>query len=281
MKIQKVLSIAGSDPSGGAGIQADLKTFSALGVYGAAVITSLTVQNTQKVKDALFLPGEFVKEQIKTVLEDIDVSFIKTGMLGNAEIAKAVGESLEEWAGRMSKSPKGVVCDPVMISKSGYPLMKEDAMQAVMDYVVSVSTVLTPNLLELEKLSGLAGLAGGPAQSPVKSAEKLLEKFENLQAVLVKGGHIDEQASTATDTLVFRHGDRFRSVSYSHKRYPSNNTHGTGCTLSSAIAAYLARGQELQEAVGSAVGFVQKLIAFSAENPVGHGNGPLIHFIGE
>lgn len=281
MEIKKVLSVAGSDPSGGAGVQADLKTFSALGVYGAAVITSLTVQNTQKVSDALFMPGEFVKQQIDAVLEDIDISFIKVGMLGNGEIARSVGEALEEWNRRISsvpKAPEGIVCDPVMISKSGYPLMKEDAMQAVMDFVVSQSTILTPNLHELEKL---AELAGGPSLSPVKSAETLMDKFENLQAVLVKGGHIDELAETATDTLVFRKGDKFRSLAFSHKRVATRNTHGTGCTLSSAIAAYLARGQELQEAVSSAVDYVQKLIQFSAENTVGHGNGPLIHFIGE
>lgn len=281
MEIKKVLSIAGSDPSGGAGIQADLKTFSALGVYGAAVITSLTVQNTQKVFDALLMPGEFVKEQIDAVLDDIDISFIKIGMLGNAEIAKSVGECLGEWSRKRTsglKVPEGVVCDPVMISKSGYPLMKEDAMRAVMDYVIPVSTVLTPNLHELEKISEFTG---GPALSPVRSAEVILDQFENLQAILVKGGHIDESGTAATDTLVMRLDDKYRNLTFTHKRYPTRNTHGTGCTLSSAIVSYLARGMDIAEAVENAVDFVQKLIAFAADNPIGKGNGPLIHIIGE
>ncbi len=278
MDIKKVLSIAGSDPSGGAGVQADLKTFTALGVYGAAVITSLTVQDTQEVSDALFLPGPFVKDQVAAVLGDIDISVIKTGMLGNSDIARSVGEALDDWSHRPAGGPKAVVCDPVMISKSGYPLLKEDAMQALLDFVLPAATVLTPNAHELEKL---AALVGGPELSPVKSAETLMEKFDNLQAVLVKGGHLLENGATATDTLVMRHDGKSRTVAFSHPRIDTKNTHGTGCTLSSAIASYLALGNGIQEAVGKAVDFVQKLIAFSAENPVGRGYGPLIHFIGE
>lgn len=277
MEIRKALAIAGSDPSGGAGIQADLKTFSALGVYGAAVVTCLTVQNTQKVFDSLSLPGDFVREQILAVLDDLDVFHVKIGMLGNAEIARSVGVTLEEWKQKAGHSGE-IVCDPVMISKSGYALMKEDAMQAVADYVLSVSTVLTPNAHELEKI---AGMIGSPPVSPVKSAEFILEHFDNLKAVLVKGGHLDETGKESVDTLVMRHGGGFRNLSFAHPRIDTLNTHGTGCTLSSALTANLALGMDLAEAAEKAVNYVACLIAVSAQNRVGKGNGSLIHYLGK
>jgi hydroxymethylpyrimidine/phosphomethylpyrimidine kinase len=278
MDIRKALSIAGSDPSGGAGIQADLKTFTALEVYGAAAVTSVTVQNTQKVFDVLHLPGDFVREQIRAVLEDIDISHIKIGMLGNSDIARAVGETLEEWTQASGRKKFDIVCDPVMISKSGYPLIEEDAMRAVADFVVSLSTVLTPNAHELEKLSELIGT---PPLTPIGSAEALLLRYDNLQAVLVKGGHICEDSAYSVDTLVTRYNDSFHNLSFSHPRLKTVNTHGTGCTLSSAITAYLARGLELSAAVEKAVDYVSRLIEISSQNKIGKGSGPLIHYLGK
>jgi hydroxymethylpyrimidine/phosphomethylpyrimidine kinase len=265
MKVKKVLSIAGSDPSGGAGIQADLKTFTALGVYGGAVITCLTVQNTQSVMDSFPLPGHFVKNQIDAVLEDIDIGFIKTGMLGNAEIAEAVGSSL---------SGHYVICDPVMISKSGFPLMDEPALKAVEKFVVSESTVLTPNYHELIRISG------DEKQSPVDSAKKILERFPKLLAVLVKGGHIDEEKRMIIDTLVMKNNHDFELIDFKHPRFMTKNTHGTGCTLSSAVTAFLARGNSLTKAVRLAVRYVDSLIRLSVKESIGKGNGPLPHHQG-
>jgi len=264
MKSQAVLSIAGSDPSGGAGIQADLKTFTTLGVYGGAVITCLTVQNTQKVFDALFLPGAFVRAQIQAVLDDIDIGFIKIGMLGNGEIARSVGEAVR---GRY------LICDPVMISKSGYPLMDEASMQVIADEVIAHSTILTPNYHELMKLSG------NQFADPLEAGEFLLKKYEGLQALLVKGGHISEDKSVIVDTLLLKQKKLISQTKYSHRRIQTKNTHGTGCTLSSAITAYLARGEGISAAVDDAICFVSGLIEQAEKFNIGKGNGSLPHHL--
>ncbi len=272
-----VLSIAGSDPSGGAGIQADLKTFSAFGVYGAAVPVSLTVQNTVSVTDTLMVPGAFVRAQIEAVLSDLPVSAVKIGMLGNSEIAKAVGSCLADWSGTRNPAlpPLPVVCDPVMISKSGYSLLAEDAVRALEDFVLPAATVLTPNRMELEKLAD----PDGQGLSPVQAAQVLLERHESLRGILVKGGHIDENSRTVTDTLVLRDGNGFRRDDFSHGRFETANTHGTGCTLSSAFAALLALGKNMTEAAELAVNYVSRLIEYSAGHPLGRGHGPLFHHV--
>ncbi|UCZ56853.1 bifunctional hydroxymethylpyrimidine kinase/phosphomethylpyrimidine kinase [Desulfurispirillum indicum] len=266
MTIPCVLSIAGSDPSGGAGIQADLKVFSALETYGAAAITCLTVQNTIKVHDALMLDGVFVRAQVERVLEDIPINVIKTGMLGNGDIARHVGEAIE---GRT------IVCDPVMISKSGYALMNQDAMDAIMEHVVARATILTPNFHEL-----LALAQADESADPLECGERIMQRFPRLQALLVKGGHIDEQATTVTDTLIMRHGGGFSHHSSTHPRIDTPNTHGTGCTLSSAIAAYLAKSDgNIVEAVQQGIAYVHRLITRAAQGSVGKGNGPLLHHV--
>ncbi len=261
---KKVLSIAGSDPSGGAGIQADIKTFTSLGVYGGAVITCLTVQNTLSVSDVFFLKGEFVKREISAVLKDIDISFIKIGMLGNSDIAQAVGETLEGYF---------IVCDPVMISKSGYPLMEESSMKAVERFVICKSSILTPNYHELMKLTK------NKLKNPIEAGKTLLKKYENLQAILVKGGHIDESGEIITDTLIFKEKGRIEKAEYSHRRFFTKNTHGTGCTLSSAITAFLARNNNMVKSVEMAINYVNSLIEMAAKNTIGKGNGALLHHL--
>lgn len=261
----QVLSIAGSDPSGGAGIQADLKTFNALGVYGGAVVTCLTVQNTEKVYRAEILDPGLVREQAEAVLNDLDITHVKTGMLGNAAVVEAVGSLLE---GRF------IVCDPVMISKSGYPLLLPDAVEAMKHFIFPKTALLTPNSHELRLIVGRDDL------SHIDAGMAVLEKYPAMRGLLVKAGHIDEEGKTVTDVLIYRDGPVIRRHSISHPRVKTKNTHGTGCTLSSAITAYLARGESLPSSVEKAVQWVARLIRYSKDHPVGHGHGPLIHYQG-
>ncbi len=264
MKYKKVLAIAGSDPSGGAGIQADLKTFTSLGVYGSAVITGLTVQNTRNVKDVLYLPPQFVKEQIQTVLEDIDISYIKTGMLGNAETAEAAGKAVKGYF---------IICDPVMVSKSGKPLLQDKAVEALKKHIIAQSTILTPNYHELMRLTDMK------YKNPLEAGQALLEKYDHLRALLVKGGHIEEEEKTVTDTLLIKEGKAINNYNFPHPRIKTVNTHGTGCTLSSAITAYLARGEKIKRAVYLAVDYVFQLIKLAARHKIGKGNGALPHYL--
>ena len=265
MAFKNVLTIAGSDPSGGAGIQADLKTFCSLGIYGASVITCLTVQNTREVSESLILEGKFVKSQLEAVLNDIDIAFIKVGMLGDADIAKAVGEMIKDYY---------VICDPVMISKSGYSLLEEKAEKALKEQIISRSEILTPNYYELMKLTGKK------TEEPLEAAKILMEDFTNLKALLVKGGHIDPDSEEVTDTLFVRDSVGLKNYSFSHQRFPAENTHGTGCTLSSAITAYLARNNDLVHSVEMAIDYVINLIEISSKDKIGNGNGPLHHHTG-
>lgn len=265
MSYKKVLTVAGSDPSGGAGIQADLKTFTALGVYGASVITSLTVQNTQKVFDSLDLDPRFVRDQLEAVLSDIDISYVKIGMLANAEIAKTVGDVLKDYY---------IVCDPVMVSKSGYPLLEDKAVRALRDSVIRHADVLTPNWHELKKLTD------GKFDDAVEAGYRVMEDYDELKGLLVKGGHIDGDAEEATDTLLLRDASGIRSFDFTHRRFDSENAHGTGCTLSSAITAYLARNNDIVHSVEMAIDYVVSLIELSATEKVGMGKGPLLHHAG-
>lgn len=265
MIYKNVLTIAGSDPSGGAGIQADLKTFTALGVYGAAAITALTVQNTQKVYDSLALEPRFVEDQVKAVLDDIKVDYIKTGMLANADIAKAVGGYLDEIF---------VVCDPVMISKSGYPLLEDRAVKAIREHVIPKSDILTPNYHELLKLTG------GKIKDAVEAGYSLMEEIPSLKALLVKGGHVDEEKDEVEDVLIVRELNGLRNTAYTHPRYITEHLHGTGCTLASAITAYLARNNDLSHAVEMGIDYVTSLIKISQAGGIGRGNGPLYHHAG-
>jgi hydroxymethylpyrimidine/phosphomethylpyrimidine kinase len=256
------LSIAGSDPSGGAGIQADLKTFSALGVYGAAVIAALTAQNTRKVRGVLEVPAQFVAQQIEAVFDDLDVSAIKIGMLGSAATVASVATCLGK-----HRAPN-VVLDPVMVSKSGAKLLADDAIEALKRELVPLALVITPNLPEAAALLGISEKE--VAAEPERACRELSKL--GARAVVLKGGHAGGDTS---DDLLW---DGRELLRFSARRTDTANTHGTGCTFSSAIAAFLARGATLPEAVGGAKDFVSAAIEAARDWRIGAGHGPVDHF---
>lgn len=256
------LTIAGSDSSGGAGIQADIKTFSALGVYGASAITALTAQNTRGVDDVMAVPPEFVLAQMRSVASDLKVGAIKIGMLATAPIIEAVAEGLDDFPG------VPVVLDPVMVATSGDRLLDEDAVEALRDRLMPRATLITPNLREG------AVLLGEPAESREQMLEGRAERLRDLgaKAVLLTGG--ESIAETALDIFVDENGvQRIEAP-----RVETENTHGTGCTLSSAIAAELAKGESLDKAVKIAKLYVTAAIIAADEIAVGQGRGPVHHF---
>lgn len=262
MPIPNVLSIAGSDPSGGAGIQADLKTFAALGCYGMAALTALTAQNTRGVSAVHVPPPEFLAAQIDSIFADIAVAAVKIGMLATGEIADLVGE-------RMARHPGiPVVLDPVLVATSGDSLGAPDVVDAMHRSLFPLSTLITPNLPEA------ARLADEPVPHDEGGMKRLAERLHarGARAVLVKGGHLS--GPEAPDVL-FDGTDHHVFVS---PRVATDNTHGTGCTLSSAIAAYLARGESLVEAVGAAKRYLTEALAESERLQVGGGHGPVHHF---
>ncbi|MFW6012041.1 MAG: bifunctional hydroxymethylpyrimidine kinase/phosphomethylpyrimidine kinase, partial [Desulfosalsimonas sp.] len=262
--IPAVLSIAGSDPSGGAGIQADLKTFMAAGVYGAAVITALTAQNTIGVQGSMAMPGDFVEQQLTSVLSDIPINAIKLGMLPNSEICEKI-------AGHLSGRP--VVCDPVMVSTSGHRLIDYAAIEALFTKILPVSDYITPNRAELEILYGSV-----PPEAK-QAGRELLERFPSLKGVLIKGGHGPKTSGKTTDTFVFRQEDKVISTSETHPHIDTRNTHGTGCTFSSAFASYIAKKHTPAQAFEKAVQLTAGLIELSADHGIGDGHGPLLHHI--
>ncbi len=254
------LSIAGSDPSGGAGIQADLKTFAALGTYGAAAITAITVQNTQGVQSSHPLPADMVAAQADAVLTDLHPDAVKIGMTGSKEIIITLAQLLEK------RQPPCVILDPVMISTSGHALIETKAQQALLEVLGPHATLLTPNLPELYALCG-------KEVSPEEGAGMLMEQ-SGCPYILVKGGH--KKGSTSTDFLYDINGGTFR---FDNERIDTTNTHGTGCTLSSAIAAFMAQGFSVPEAVGKAKDYIQQAIATAKNIRIGQGtNGALYHF---
>lgn len=258
------LSIAGSDPSGGAGIQADLKTFSALGVYGAAAVTLVTAQNTRGVQAVEVLSPTLVKAQIASVLDDLPIRAIKIGALGDAAVIEAVADALAGYAGP-------VVLDPVMVAKSGDPLLAEAAVAALRTRLLPLATVVTPNLPEAAALAG-AGPAVN-AGAAADQAEAILAA--GAGAVLLKDGHAEGEETV--DVLHLPGAEPHRFV---HPRIETQNTHGTGCTLSSAIAARMAVGDALGPAVGRARRWLQRAIEGADSLGIGHGHGPLHHFHG-
>jgi hydroxymethylpyrimidine/phosphomethylpyrimidine kinase len=262
MGIPAALTIAGSDSGGGAGIQADLKTFSALGVYGASVITALTAQNTLGVQGVMGVPPDFVGRQIDSVLSDIDVKAIKIGMLADSAIIRAVREGL------MRHEPRPVVLDPVMVAASGDPLLQEDAVAAIVSELFPLSALVTPNLHEAARLTG-EPMARDEAAMRLQG-EMLVRA--GAAAVLVKGGH--GEGEEALDLLVTTAG----VTRFSRPRLATRNVHGTGCTLSSAIAAGLANGLGFIDAVGAAKEYVHEAIAQSVRLAIGKGHGPAHHF---
>ena len=256
------LTIAGSDSGGGAGIQADLKTFSALGVYGMSAITALTAQNTKAVTGIFPVDPGFIAEQIDAVFDDIRVDAVKLGMLGGPEVIRTVAERLRHW------KPRWIVLDPVMVAKSGDKLLPDDAVQALQEELLPLASIITPNLPEAAVLLGEA-LVTERRQMPAVAA-----RLQGLGArnVLLKGGHLADGESV--DVLM--HGGEL--LWQTSPRVATKNTHGTGCTLSAAIAAGLANGLPLPDAVGRAKGYITGAIEAADRLAIGHGHGPVHHF---
>ncbi|SEC38975.1 hydroxymethylpyrimidine kinase /phosphomethylpyrimidine kinase [Rhizobiales bacterium GAS191] len=256
------VTIAGSDSGGGAGIQADIKTFSALGVYGASVITALTAQNTQGVFGIHDVPAEFVVAQIDAVYSDLDIDATKIGMLSRLETIIAVAERLRHWQVR------SIVLDPLMIATSGTRLLALDAVEALKGFIFPLAAIVTPNLQEAAALLGESIAQDETAMA--RQAERLMRL--GARAVLVKGGH--GEGSESVDILAEGAG----ITRFAAPRLATPNTHGTGCTLSSAIAAGLARGVDLLDAVVAAKAYLTEALAAADRLKVGRGAGPLHHF---
>ena len=264
MTIPIALTIAGSDSSGGAGIQADLKTFAALGVYGAAVITALTAQNTRGVNGIHQVPADFVTAQIDAVFGDLEVKAVKIGMVAELATIDAIAAGLDRW------SPKHVVLDPVMVATSGDRLLAADAVEALRTKLVPRASLITPNLPEAAAL----------LDEPIASNEAAIESqgrrllAMGCPVVLIKGGH--GQGAESIDYLIEGNG----VVALAAPRMATKNTHGTGCSLSSAIAAGLAKGEDMATAVRQAKTWISAAIAAADRLGVGHGHGPVHHFHG-
>jgi len=256
------LTIAGSDSSGGAGIQADLKTFAALGVYGASVITALTAQNTQGVSGIHQVPAEFVTAQIDAVFSDLAVGAVKIGMVAQLDNIDAIAAGLKRW------SPKHVVLDPVMVATSGDRLLASEAIEALRSKLIPCASIITPNLPEA------AALLGEPVAESEAAVEHQGKRLLAMgcRAVLIKGGH--GEGAESIDYLIDPQGTRALAA----PRIATKNTHGTGCSLSSAIAAGLAKGEGLETAVRNAKAWISAAISAADRFSVGHGHGPIHHF---
>ncbi|MCR8644976.1 bifunctional hydroxymethylpyrimidine kinase/phosphomethylpyrimidine kinase [Paenibacillus sp. N1-5-1-14] len=259
--IAKALTIAGSDSGGGAGIQADLKTFQELGVYGMTAITAITAQNTLGVHAVAPMTPELVINQIQSVVTDLRPDAIKTGMLHNSEIIQATVECIREY------DLRNIVVDPVMIAKGGASLLAQDAITALIKHLLPLTDMITPNIPEAEALTGLT----------IHSMNDRMEACRHIYAygvryVLIKGGHDAEEQHSATDLLY--DGEVF--ITYTEPRIATKHTHGTGCTFSAAITACLAQGDSIPDAVKTAKAFIQAAITDSLN--IGQGHGPTNHF---
>lgn len=259
----RTLTIAGSDSGGGAGIQADLKTFSAIGCYGMSVVTALTAQNTQGVTGIHPVPPEFVEKQMEAVFTDIGTDAVKIGMLFSVELIEVVARNLKRF------KPSNIVLDPVMVAQSGDRLVQDEAIGAIKSLLLPLADVITPNIPEAEVMIG----------RELKTIEQIRGAAKDLagqgcQSVLIKGGH--SEGDESIDLYYMAKADRF--IELSGKRIKTKNTHGTGCTLSSAITAYLAKGTELPEAVKCAKKYIEGAIKAGAAYTLGKGSGPVHHF---
>ncbi len=257
-RVPKAMTIAGSDSGGGAGIQADLKTFAALGVYGTSAITAITAQNTLRVTGVLEVPPKMVAEQIDAIMSDIGTDAVKTGMLSSSPIISVVAAKVREH--RLDR----LVVDPVMVAKGGDRLLQKEAVQALRSELIPLAMVVTPNVGEAEVITGLSVKSLADARKAARAIVNM-----GARSVVVKGGHLE---GPAVDT--FFDGQKFRE--YISPRIETTNTHGTGCTFASAIAAGLAKGLSLEEAIAQAKAYVTEAIKRSFA--VGQGHGPLNHF---
>jgi hydroxymethylpyrimidine/phosphomethylpyrimidine kinase len=260
---RRVLTIAGSDSGGGAGIQADLKTFSALGCYGMSVITALTAQNTRGVTGIHPIPPSFAAEQMAAVLTDIGADAVKIGMLYSPELIGVVAGQLRQLGA------KNIVVDPVMIAQSGDKLLQDDAVEAIKERLIPLADVVTPNIPEAQVLLDRNLNDWDDMRAGAKDLAKL-----GSRSVLIKGGHSPE--GDCNDLLYLSGEDRF--VEMPAERIATRNNHGTGCTLSSAIAGYMARGCGIEEAVQNAKAYIHDAIQAGASYKIGQGHGPVHHF---
>lgn len=260
--IPNVLTIAGSDPSGGAGIQADLKTFSALGAYGTSVITALTAQSTQGVTGVHAVPADFIAAQLDTLLDDVHIDAVKIGMVASLDVAEVIRDALAR------RRPRWVVLDPVMVAKSGDTLVDEAGIHAVRDVLVPLADLITPNLPEA------AVLLGNARPDDTDAMEAMIPGLLALGAphVLLKGGHL--RGERCPDLLASHTGSSWLEA----ERIATANLHGTGCALSSAITAHLAQGQTLVSAVQHAKVWLGHALHASDRLAVGQGHGPAHHF---
>lgn len=255
-----VTTIAGSDSGGGAGIQADLKTFQELKVFGTSVITALTAQNTLGVSDVLPIEVSFVEKQLKALVEDFTISAIKTGMLFSSEIIQSIARILAE-----VNIP--LIVDPVMIAKGGESLLQQQAIEALRSHLLPLATIVTPNIPEAETLSGRKI----NSLTDIKEVAQVLLQM-GVQCVIIKGGHLEDPCF-ATDYVFFQGGQSFSMQS---TRIATKHTHGTGCTFSAALTAFLGQGLPLEEAIEEAKKFIQ--LAITHDLSIGNGHGPTNHF---
>ena len=262
---KRVLSIAGSDPSGGAGIQADIKTISACGCFATTAITSIVDENTLGVTDVHPVPLRFVEGQIRSVLDDIGTDAIKIGMLHSAELVRSVKKTLDNYS-----HITNIVVDPVMVATSGDPLLEEDAVATLKDILLPRASVITPNVPEAEILLG----------EKIESCDQLPDAARQLSetcgriSVFMKGGHLE--GADLVD--YFYNGKTGELISMSSERIQTRNTHGTGCTLSSALASFLAKGASLEMAALNAKRYISGAIESGSGYEIGHGHGPVNHF---
>lgn len=264
-KHPKVLSIAGVDPSGGAGLLADIKTMSALSAYATGVVTALTAQNTQGVTGVFAVPTEFVVEQIDTLFSDVHIDAVKIGMLFDSDLIKAIAERLRYW------KPSYIVLDPVMVAKSGDALLNDDAVSTLRTELLEMSTIITPNLPEAARLLEC---------DPITDDEKMLDAAQRLWRmkgsvgwVYLKGGHREDD--DMAEDFLYNGSELLKLKS---KRTRTKNTHGTGCALSSALAALLPVSPDVPSAAKAAKEFITNAIEHADELNVGHGHGPIMHF---
>lgn len=267
---RRALTIAGSDPSGGAGVQADLKTFSALGVYGASAIVAVVDENTVGVTGVHPIPAPFVAGQIRSVLSDIGADAIKIGMLHDSELIQTVRHTLDEYP-----EVTNIVLDPVMVATSGDALLLPEAVTTLRDLLIPAATVITPNLPEASLLLGKTLDSQDQLADAARELSRLGDPSRGGVSVMLKAGHL-EGIDTLTD--YFYEAPTGRLTPLTSKKISTPNTHGTGCTLSSAIAAFLARGYDLTEAARSAKSYLASALEAGAEYNIGHGHGPVHHF---
>lgn len=263
MKYNRVITIAGSDSGGGAGIQADIKTISACGCFATSAITAITVQNTCGVKSVFPLPVDVIGEQISAVLSDIGTDAIKIGMLHSSEVMKRVKEEILKYGN------KNIVLDPVMVSTSGHKLMEDEAISTLVKELIPIARVITPNIPEAEII----------LNSKITNQNQLTECAKRLSgdtgvSVLLKAGHLTEELLTD----VFYNAENEEVIYLESQRLHTKNTHGTGCTLSSAVAAFIAKGLPLNESVRLAKDYITQAITSGAKYDIGHGFGPVNHF---